>query len=297
MRENFEEKPSSFKRYVEEDELLSDPATTRTLQQSLESLRDHYSWLNHFQNEHPGYHFVQGKDLPWTEFGGNLFEARVALVTTAGVYQKGQRPFSVSPGELTSELMRLKFREKGDPSSRVIPATAELRDLRVAHSYLDITGAEEDINVVFPLGRLWELEEENFIGSVASQHFSFMGYLPYPQEVDPFLKDAIGSLRRDKVDVVVLTPGEVLSHQTMAVLQRGIEKEGIATVSIALCRDVVERVGTPRAVHYRFPFGFSLGDVNDQAMQLRILKDTLRVVEEIDEPGTILNLAYQWVEG
>ena len=34
---------------------------------------------------------------------------------------------------------------------------------------------------------------------------------------------------------------------------------------------------------------------NDQAVQLRILKDTLRSLEDIDQPGTIVDLPYEWV--
>lgn len=295
MRENFEEKPSTGKRFVEdEEEFLTDLSGFRTLQQSLDTLRENYSWIAHFQNEHPDYDFLQHPDIPWAEFDGHLYEAKVALVSTAGVYVKGQKPFSVSPGELTSELMRYKFREKGDPSYRVIPSTVDVGELRIAHSYLDVSGAEEDINVVFPLAGVRELEEENFIGSIASTHISFMGYLPTPRDLKPFAGEVALRLKRDQVELVVLTPGEVLSHQTMAVLQRAIEEAGIPTLSIALCRDVVERVGVPRSVHYRFPFGFTLGEVNDEAMQLRILKDALRVVEEVDSAGTIVDLAYQW---
>ena len=296
MRESSEEKPSGPKRYFQEDEEILSQSNSRTLQQNLSTLREGYGWMSHFENEHPGYKFLQNGDIPWVPFEGSLSDSKVALVTTAGVYVKDQKPFSVSPGEVTVELMRYKFREKGDPSFRMIPASIDLEELQVAHCYLDLSAARQDINALLPLGRLRELEEEYFIGSVASQHISFMGYLPHPQDIDPFLKDAIGCLKQDEVNVVILTPGEVLSHQTMAVLQRAIEKEGMATVSISLCRDLIQQVGVPRCVHYRFPFGFTLGDVNDQSTQLSILKDTLRVLEEIEEPGTIIELAYQWYE-
>ena len=296
MRESSEEKSSGSRRHFQEDEPLSQ-SSSRTLQQNLSTLREGYSWMSHFENEHPGYRFLRSGDIPWTPFEGSLSDSKVALVTTTGVYVKDQKPFSVSPGEVTVELMRYKFREKGDSSFRVIPSSVDLEELQVAHCYLDLSAAREDINTLFPFSRLRELEEEYFIGSLASQHISFMGYLPHLQDIDPFLKDAIGHLKQDEVNVVVLTPGEVLSHQTMAVLQRAIEREGIATVSISLCRDLIQQVGVPRCVHYRFPFGFTLGDVNDQSTQLSILKDTLRVLEEAEEPGTIIELGYQWSEG
>jgi D-proline reductase (dithiol) PrdB len=225
----------------------------------------------------------------------DLAEARVALVTTVGVHVKDQKPFSISPEEVSPELSQFNFREKGDPSIRLIPASVDASELWIAHPYLDVSGVEEDVNVVFPLERLPELVEENLIGEIAAQHISFMGYAPNPLDLEPSAKDAVEHLKKDKVDLVVLTPGEVLSHQSMVVIQRAIEAAGIATISIALCRDVVESVGTPRSVHYGFPFGFTLGESNDQAVQLRILKDTLRSLEDIDQPGTIVDLPYEWV--
>lgn len=296
MREDPEEKPTGARRFQEED-FGRDAAVLRPLRQSLDTLRANYSWVASFLGRHPGYEFLSFDEIPWTEMKVGLYEARVALATTAGVYVKGQKPFSISPEELTGFLQQYRFREKGDPSFRLIPATADLRDLEIAHPHLDVSGAEEDINVVYPLARLRELEEESFIGSVASEHLSFMGYLPRPQDLEAYLPEAIQHLKKDQVDVVVLTPGEVLSHQSMVVIQRALEEEGFVTVSIALCRDIVERMGTSRSVHYRFPFGYTLGDVNDEATQLRILKDTLRSVEELQEPGEVLDLPYQWVEG
>jgi D-proline reductase (dithiol) PrdB len=295
MREDFEDRPTA-RRFSDDEELQASPIRRKALLQGLETLRERYSWIGYFREQHPGYAFLELDSLPWTTPGLSLHESKVALVTTAGVHLKTQKPFSISPGEITVELLRLRFKEKGDPSYRVIPVDAELTDIRVAHPYVPLSAAEEDVNAVFPLGRLRALEEENFIGSAASRHFSFMGYLPNPLDVEPYAREVASQLVRDQVDVVLLTPSEVLSHQTMAVIQNAIEEEGVVTVSVALCRDIVEQVGVPRSVHYRYPFGFTFGDANDEAMQLRILKDALRGVELIAEPGGILDLPYQWAE-
>lgn len=293
MYNEFEGRTGDSKRPMEDD--LEETPVNRPLQQGPETLAPNYPWIGQFQSEHPDYAFVKNEKTPWTEFNMELFEARVALVTTAGVHAQDQKPFSISPEEVTPELSQFNFREKGDASLRLIPSSLDVSELYIAHPYLDVSGVEEDINVVFPLERLRELEEENFIGEAAPQHISFMGYVPNPEDLEPSAKEAVGQLKKDEVDLVVLTPGEVLSHQSMVLIQRAIEEAGIATISIALCRDVVESVGTPRSVHYGFPFGFTLGESNDQAVQLRILKDTLRSLEEIDHPGSIVELPYEWV--
>jgi D-proline reductase (dithiol) PrdB len=218
------------------------------------------------------------------------------LISAAGVYSEDQKPFSVSPGEVEPEYLLQRFREMGDASFRLISVSVEPASLRIAYPYLDTSGAEEDINTVFPITRLQELEEENYIGSIAQVHLSFMGYLPDPAELASVTESAINLLAEDDVNLVVLTPADVLSHQTMAILQRGVESAGIATISVALCRDLVESIGVPRAVHYRFPFGYTFGDPNDETTQLRILKETLRLSTEIEEVGAIVDLPYEWIE-
>ncbi|HLV00451.1 MAG TPA: glycine/sarcosine/betaine reductase selenoprotein B family protein [Acidobacteriota bacterium] len=295
MRGEYEEKAPDSRRLLEEEEFLRDSSETRLLQQSMETLRQGFNWIAHFQRQHPGYEFLQFEDIPMAE-APELSEARVALVSTAGVYVEGQKPFSISPGEVGDEWLQYRFKESGDPTFRIIPSDVDPESLRLAHPYLDISGAEEDINIVFPLTRLRELEEENFIGGLAAFHISFMGYLPDPYEVEPEAEEAVQRLLDDGVDLVVMTPGEVLSHQTMGLVQRIIEDAGIATISITLCRDITERIGVPRAAHYRFPFGFTLGETNEEAVQLRILKDLLRSVREIEEPGVIVDLPYEWVD-
>lgn len=295
MRSDSDEKAPDSRRLLEEEELLRDSSETRMLQQSMETLRKGFSWIAHFQRQHPGYEFLQFEDIPLAE-APDPSESRVAIVTTAGVFVEGQKPFSISPGQVGDEWLQYRFKESGDPTFRLIPVDAEPETLHLAHPYLDITGAEDDINIIFPLTRLRELEEENFIGELATSHISFMGYLPDPYEVEPGAEEVAQLLLDDGVDLVIMTPGEVLSHQTMGLIQRTIEEAGIATISITLCRDITERIGAPRAAHYRFPFGFTLGETNEEAVQLRILKDLLRSVPEIEEPGVILDLPYEWID-
>ena len=119
-----------------------------------------------------------------------LNKARVAIVTTAGLrfdggtWEAGQG-FVVLPGDQ--------------------------RHLTIAQnsSNFDRTGFATDINVVYPVDRLAELAASGAIGSVASQHLSFMG--AQPDHVLETLRLDTGpaaakSLRDDGVDVVLLTP-------------------------------------------------------------------------------------------
>jgi hypothetical protein len=59
--------------------------------------------------------------VPWTPFAVPLAQARIALITTAGIYRRQDQPF-----ETLDE-------ERGDPSYRVIPLETLPEDLRVRH--------------------------------------------------------------------------------------------------------------------------------------------------------------------
>ena len=132
------------------------------------------------------------------DFGGTpcttappLDQARVAIVTTAGL-----RPDGVATWTLGQGFVVLDGAE---------------RNLTLAHSSpnFDRTGVASDLNVVYPVDRLAELAERGVIGSVASQHIAFMG--AQPDHVLSTLRLDTGPaaaqlLRDDGVDVVLLTP-------------------------------------------------------------------------------------------
>lgn len=121
-----------------------------------------------------------------------LSAARVAIVTTAGVHERTDKPF-----------------RPGDPSYREIPSSAAVGDLVQTHTSIgfDRTSVMADINVVFPLERLREMVAEGVIGELAPRFFSFMGaqrdVVPIRMTTAP---EVAAKLVADGVDVVLLTP-------------------------------------------------------------------------------------------
>lgn len=126
---------------------------------------------------------------PWAE-GPALAERRVAIVSTAGLHCRGDRPFGIYAADY-----------------RVIPGDAHMDDLVMSHlsTNFDRTGFYRDVNVAFPIDRLRELAAEGAIGSVAARHFSFMGATP-PTAMEPLAREIAGILKQDKVDAVLLSP-------------------------------------------------------------------------------------------
>ena len=127
---------------------------------------------------------------PWAE-GPPLAERRVALVTTAGLHRTSDAAFSMV-----------------DLSYRVIPGDIDASELTMTHSsvHFDRTGFREDVNLVFPIDRLRELEQAGVVGSVADYHYSLMGAGWLPHQIEPTMRELARLLREDEVDAVCLVP-------------------------------------------------------------------------------------------
>ena len=78
-------------------------------------------------------------------------------------------------------------------------------------------------------------------------------------------------------------------------MQRAIEEAGIPTNIIAALPPVVRQTGTPRAVAPLVPMGANAGEPNNVEMQTAIVKDTLRELIKIDQPGKVVALPYEYV--
>lgn len=78
-------------------------------------------------------------------------------------------------------------------------------------------------------------------------------------------------------------------------MQRAIEKAGIPTVIIAALPPVVRQNGTPRAVAPRVPMGANAGEPHNIEMQTGILKGTLQALEDIETPGKIVPLPFEYI--
>lgn len=135
--------------------------------------------------------------IPWTSVSKTLAESKVAMVTTAGVHHRRQKPFDMTDTE-------------GDPTFREIDLSLPLSDLMITHDYYDHRDADRDINIVFPADRLREFEKEGIIGELSKRHFSFMGHIDgrhIQTLINETAPEVAKSLSSDGVDLVLLTPG------------------------------------------------------------------------------------------
>jgi len=136
-------------------------------------------------------------ELPCTTYpatplvaGVRLGEARVALVSTAGLHRRSDRPFAI-----------------GESGYRIIPKQCRANELVMSHisKNFDRTGFQQDLNMVFPLDRLQELAADGSIGGLAEYHYSFMGATD-PTRMEGEARQLAAILRSDRVNAVLLVP-------------------------------------------------------------------------------------------
>ena len=137
--------------------------------------------------------------IPWTPLTKALSKCTVAMIVSAGMALKSDRPFD-QEGERSNPWW-------GDPSYRVIPCNATERDVSFYHMHINPAYALQDLNSMLPLGRLLELENAKMIGRSAARHYSIMGYLLQPEQMlCESVPAIIEKLRQDQVDLVLMVP-------------------------------------------------------------------------------------------
>ena len=80
----------------------------------------------------------------------------------------------------------------------------------------------------------------------------------------------------------------------MGLIQREVEKSGIATIGISIVREFTEKVRPPRTVFLRWPFGHPLGEPGNVRQQQVVLLEAFRALYSITTPGEIIDLPFRW---
>ena len=126
----------------------------------------------------------------------SIKNCKLALVTTAGLYQKEDKPFSDN------------FKDS-DCSFRIIQHNADKSNLLISHTSgdFDRSGVQEDLNVAFPIDRIKELALKGTIGSIAERHYSFMGSLPRTGDLrNNTAPEVARMMKEESVDVALIAP-------------------------------------------------------------------------------------------
>ena len=122
--------------------------------------------------------------------GPLLSQRRIAILSSAALIRRGEKPFPFGSGEC-----------------RFVPADTAPGDLLLSHVSInfDRAGWQRDINVVYPIDRLRELAASGEIGGVADTHYTVMGSTD-PASMEAAVNQIEGQLRQERIDSVLLSP-------------------------------------------------------------------------------------------
>ncbi len=218
------------------------------------------------------YPFVENVDAPFTPLQRALPMLNLALISSAGAYIDGTESFDITSRD-------------GDASFREIPIEVEAEDLLYAARGYDATAVKEDRNSQIPIDRLLEYQENGVIGELNHVWWSLCGYIPNARLVAEETAPKIAErLKRYEVQAALLIPASRLCHQTLGIVARAIELTGIPTIMLSVDKNITYKARAPRVAYYDGEFGSVAGKPNWKQHQLRILDESLRWIETLDQP-------------
>ena len=85
-----------------------------------------------------------------------------------------------------------------------------------------------------------------------------------------------------------------MCHQTVSLVARHFEANGMPTVIMGCAKDIVEHAGVPRFLFSDFPLGNSAGKPFDRDSQAATLELALRVLETAPAARTTVQSPQRW---
>lgn len=233
------------------------------------------------------YRWAHYTSAPFQPLAKPLAQSRVTIITTAAPFDpaKGDQ----GPGAKYNGGAKFYSVYDGDTSTS--------HDLRISHvAYDRVHTSAEDSGTWFPLPQRIRLAHEGRIGEIAPRFFGAPTNRSHRVTIETDAPEILARCRADKVDVAVLVPNCPVCHQTVSLVARHLEANGIPTIVMGCAKDIVEHAAVPRFLFSDFPLGNSAGKPHDLASQAFTLELALRVLESAPAAQTTVRSPLRWSE-
>jgi hypothetical protein len=223
-------------------------------------------------------------DVPFQPLKKPLSRSRVALVTTAAPYRpdKGDQ----GPGAPYNAAAKFYSVYSGD--------TSVDHDLRIAHLAIDRKHASmEDSGCWFPLPALRRAAARGRV-RLAPRFHGAPTNRSQERTITVDAPEILARCREDNADCAILVPNCPVCHQTVSLVARHLEANGIATVVMGCAKDIVEHCGVARFLFSDFPLGNGAGRPHDPQSQETTLELALTLLETAAEPRTTVQSPLKW---
>src|SRR5580700_653890 len=233
------------------------------------------------------YRWAHYVEAPFQPLRKPLAQSRIALVTTAAPFDpaKGDQ----GPGAKYNGGAKFYSVYDGD--------TSKPHDLRISHiAYDRVHTSADDSGTWFPLPQLQRLAREGRIGELAPRFYGAPTNRSHRVTLETDAPEILARCRADKVDAAVLVPNCPVCHQTISLVARHLEANGIPTVVMGCAKDIVEHAAAPRFLFSDFPLGNSAGKPHDVESQDLTLAHALRLLTTAAGPQTTMQSPLRWDE-
>jgi len=231
------------------------------------------------------YRWAHYVDVPFQPLRKPLARSRITIITTAAPFDpaKGDQ----GPGAKYNGGAKFHMVHDGD--------TSKPHDLRISHiAYDRVHTSAEDSGTWFPLPQLKRFAAAGRIGEVAPRFFGAPTNRSHRVTIETDAPEILARCRADHVDAAVLVPNCPVCHQTVSLVARHLEANGIPTVVMGCAKDIVEHAAVPRFLFSDFPLGNSAGKPHDPDSQAFTLELALRVLETAPAAQTTVQSPLRW---
>ena len=236
----------------------------------MERTRQYYRALGYAND----YVWATFDDVPFTPLPRPLSELRIALITTA------------SPADFDGT--------KRVWSGAVSPPPSRLFTYNVAW---DKESTHTDDRASFlPIEAASELAREGIFAGLTARFHGVPTEYSQRKTRERDAPEILARVREDGADAAMLMPLCPVCHQTISLVARHLEANGIPTVIIGSALDVVEHCGVPRFYFTDFPLGNPCGYPYARDMQREIVRSALKLFETATAPRTTVKAPFAWKE-
>jgi hypothetical protein len=236
----------------------------------MERTRHYYRALGYASD----YRWATFDDVPFTSPAKPLSELRIALITTA------------SPADFDGE--------KRVWSGPVSPPPQKLFTDNVAW---DKESTHTDDRASFlPIEAASELAAEGIFAGLTARFHGVPTEYSQRKTIEEDAPEILARVREDGADAAILCPLCPVCHQTVSLVARHLEANGISTVIIGSALDVVEHCGVPRFYFTDFPLGNPCGHPWAPDMQREIVRQALDLFATAKIPRTTVRAPFAWKE-
>ena len=231
------------------------------------------------------YRWAHFNEVPFQQLDAPLSQATVALITTASPFDpaKGDQ----GPGAPYNAAAKFYQVYSGD--------CGQDHDLRISHVAIDRKHTSmTDSGSWFPLPLLRDMQAEGKIGRLAARFHGAPTNRSQRHTIEVDCPELLKRCQQDGVDAAILVANCPVCHQTLSLVARHLEANGIATVIMACAKDIVEHCGVPRMLFSDFPLGNAAGKPHDKASQRATLELALRVLESAPAARTTVQSPQRW---